>query len=478
MHSKDTLSQGIRWAVLGKLLGQIISWSSTILVIRLLSPADYGIVALASAPIGLFSIICGLGLDEVIVRKKEIDDRYQRRALGALVLFNGLFYVLILLLSHSYASYLDAQQLQLLLPVLGLQLLIGCFSYIPSALLERQLQIRAITQVEVTALIVGGLCSLLLAYNGLGVWALVISTLANQLTRSIGLSLAARPQLMPSFAIKPLLSDLGFAGNVLANKVVWYLNQTLDDLLIGKLLGQQQLGYYSVGKNFALLPLQKIAGIIHQISFPSIAHSETSDHSRDLILKGLSLICFTTFAVFFGVAAVSEPLTALLFGAKWLDVASVLALLSLLMPVKTINNFIGTATSALGHPGVRLRSQLIILATTLTAVVLGYEQGLERALQLLLGGHYLILPLLLINYCRVLPVTLLEVTLIGGRHLLVSLTSFAFCMFVASGASGPLWMTLLLNCFIFGSSYLILARIFCRQDLSRLFSLIRHRHID
>lgn len=478
MYSKQAMSQGIRWAVLGKILGQLISWTSTILVIRLLSPEDYGLIALAGVPIGLIAILCGLGLDEIIVRKKELTERYQRQALGALLLTNTVLYGLICLFSGVYADYLQVAALHWLLPLLGLQLLIGCFSAVPSALLERQLRIRHITSVEASALVTASLCSLLLAYNGFGVWALISATLVNQAVRSIGLTLAAAVRPVPDFQIRPLLSELRFAGFVLANKSVWYLTLTLDDLLIGKLLGQQQLGFYSVGKNFAMLPLQKIASIIHQISFPSIAHSQHDHQSRELILKGLSLICFATFPIFFGVATVAEPLTALLFGDQWGNAASVLAMLSLLMPVKTINNFIGTATAASGRPDVRLTSQLIILAATLAAVGIGYPQGLDAVLGLLVASHYLILPLILFNYCRALPLTLRQIGSICARHLLTSMTLLTACMLLSTMLDGPEWMTLLTSCFIFGVGYLSLALMVSRQDLDRLLRLLPLKALD
>jgi PST family polysaccharide transporter len=175
------------------------------------------------------------------------------------------------------------------------------------------------------------------------------------------------------------------------------------------------------------------------------------------------------------VAAVAEPLTLLLFGDKWGPAAPVLALLSLLMPVKTLNNFLGTATSAAGHPGVRLCSQLLILTLTLAAVGLGFSGGLERVMTLLLAAHYLVLPLLLFNYCRVLPVTPGQTAASIGRHLVTALAAFVLCLLAQATLQVPLEMILLLNCFIFAAGYLGLALVFSRQDLLRLVSLLRHR---
>lgn len=476
MFSRQAIFEGIRWAVLGKAAAQLISWGSTILVIRLLSPADYGLVALAGVPIGLLAIVSSLGLDEVIVRRPHTDTDDRRRALGALLLANALLYAALCLGSGLYADNLGVPELRRVIPVLGLQLLIGAFGQVPAALLERALKIREITRVEVAALIAGSLCSLGLALQGFGAWALIGATLTSQLVRTLGLSLAAGVPPWPGFSLGRLRGELGFAGNVLSNRGVWYLTQTLDELLIGKWLGQQTLGLYSVGKNFAMLPLQKIAAIVHQISFPSIAHSR-GEARRALVAKGLSLLCFATFPVYFAVAATAEPLTALLFGSKWQGAAAVLALLSLLMPVKTLNNFLGTATAAAGHPGIRLVSQLALLATTLLAVWIGHADGLAGILHWLLGGHYLILPLLVLNYCRALPLSVAEVARCGGRHLLCAAAAFGL-VGLTPGPVGSPWVTLPLNCIIFGVGYLALARLFSRSDLRRLWSLARYRTLD
>ncbi|WP_207061002.1 oligosaccharide flippase family protein [Motiliproteus sp. SC1-56] len=466
---------GIRWLTFGKFASQMISWIITIAVIRLLDPASYGLMAVSMALIGTLCVLGSLGMEELLLLRRATPVDYQREALTLLLSFNLLLMLFAVTIASPYSAFLNIKPAENVIIVLSLLLPITALTILPSCLLERDFRMREIATIEILALVLSSLTSLLLAYLEKGVWALVSAALVNQTVRSIGLIYVSNAPCKPSLSFKRVLGDYHFAGYVTGNRLTWQLTQTVDDVIIGQQLGESHLGAYKVGKNFAFLPLQKVAGIIHQITFPAITSASEQLRPR-MVTSGLSLICLATFPVFFGVAAISEPLVEVLFGERWLTTAPILEALALLMPVKAINNFLGTATSASEAPGRRWSAQGLLLAATIIAVSLAtnqQEQIKDTAL-FLMYAHYIVLPLLLLNYLNVLRIRVQEAVRVLLPPWLSACACFVFIKMaeleLQDGISEIMVKTL-----VFGLLYLLLSGLFNRPALKRLLPLFRTR---
>jgi len=147
------VSSSIRWMAGMRVISQIFTWAATLLVIRLLSPEDYGLMALAAVVIGLIDILDDMGLASAIVKKKELTDKFVEQIFGMLFLFNTGFYLVLYLTAPFVAEFFGDQRLATIIEVLGLQTLIRIFFYIPNAVMRRNMDFRSVSLIRFVAVV-------------------------------------------------------------------------------------------------------------------------------------------------------------------------------------------------------------------------------------------------------------------------------------------------------------------------------------
>ena len=154
---------------------------------------------------------------------------------------------------------------------MALQFLLMIFAVIPSAQLSRQLQFRTLSVTELSAAVAGSLTTLTLALAGAGVWALVVGGLLTTLWTSIALNVAAPFLKWPRLSLTGTRSLVFFGGKVTLSRLLWLTYSQADVVIVGRLLGKDELGVYSVALHLASLPAQRLNAIVNQVSFPAFA---------------------------------------------------------------------------------------------------------------------------------------------------------------------------------------------------------------
>jgi O-antigen/teichoic acid export membrane protein len=342
-----------RWVAGAKFLSQLITWGATIAVVRLLTPEDYGLMAMATIFTSFLTMFNEFGLGAALVQKPDVDDLTLRGVFGLTVVFNLVCFILLLGTAPFAAAFFTEPRLAPILRVLSLQFVISPFGVIPQSMLERKLDFKAKSLVDVTVTVASALITLLLAFRGSGVWALVWGSLALTLLRTLGLNLASPIRCRPSFSWIDLRSVVSFGGMITANRLLWIFYSQADMLVIGKFLGKEQLGIYSMAMQLASLPADKANGIINQVAFAAFARAQSElQQVRTIALTAVRSIAFLAFPVFFGIALVADELLAVFFGSAWQAAVLPLQLLSTVMGLRMISNLLHTAVQGLGRPDI------------------------------------------------------------------------------------------------------------------------------
>lgn len=368
---------GLRWSVGGRAASQLITWASTIVVMRLLQPEDYGLMAMATFFIALCLLLNELGLGSAIVQAKELTDLLVRQAFGLVLLMNFVLFVILTAGSPLIAGFFDEPRLLQIVPVLAVQFIIVAFSVIPGSLLTREMDFRSRSIVDVVTMLLGAAITLVLAYIGMGVWALVLGSVANMLTRTVGFNIIRPYFRMPSFRFAGFGDRAKYGGYISVTRVLWYLYSQSDIFVVGKLLGKTLLGYYSVGMHVASLPMQKVGGILQQVALP--AYSQLQDNKQlaaQYALKASRALAFVSFPVFFGISSVSPELVTIALGEKWLPAIMPLQLLSLIIPLRTVQISVGPIVSGMGRPDINVRTLIVACILMPAAFALGSIWGL------------------------------------------------------------------------------------------------------
>lgn len=323
-----TLVRGLAWTGAVKWFSQVLSWVSTIVVARLLSPDDYGIVAMAGVFVGLIGLFNEFGLGAAVVALRQLSPA-QISSMHSLASLLGIAgFAVTCAVAYPAGRFYASSDVPLVIAVMGVGFAFIAMRSVPSALLERGLQFKLLALLEGAQAIVTSLVTLGLAYFGAGYWALVWGGVAGHLlvTTVVLISHPVR-YARPSFA--SLEEALRFSSHVLVGRISWYVAANSDVFVAGRVLGQSVVGAYSFSTTLANLPLDRITALLSRVmpAFYSSVQSDRSVLRRYLLLLNEGL-AFLTFPIGIGVALVAPSFVPLVLGEQWLGVVLPLQVLA------------------------------------------------------------------------------------------------------------------------------------------------------
>lgn len=376
MNLRAQILSGFRWTASVRVASQLITWAITLVVIRLLSPSDYGLLAMATVFVALLSMLSDLGLGQALVQGAEVTDEALRRVFAAVLVVDVALAALLVIAAPLIAGVFSEPAVIPVVRVLSIQFLIAAFGVVPDALLQRRMEFRVRSLIDLAAAVIGACSTLALAVMGKGVWALVAGSLAAQLTRSLGLNWVAPFLQRPEFSARGLRAHLRFGGHLTLTQVLWFVLSQADLFIAGRWLGKEALGVYSTAMHLASLPSQRISGLINQLAFPAFSRMQ-EDRQRVAAntFLGIRVLALIGFPVFWGISTIAPELVTLILGARWREAIVPLQLVSLIMPLRLLGNFVPNAIQAVGRSDVILVNAAFATCVLLTAFLIGVHWG-------------------------------------------------------------------------------------------------------
>ncbi len=353
MDLKRRVISGLGWTAGAKFLSQLIAWSITIIVMRLLSPEDYGLMAMAVVFIAFLALLNELGLGAALIQKQEIEETTLRQTFGMLLMVNFCLFLILLLVAPLVGVFFNEQRVIPIIRVLSIQFIMMPFAVIPQSRLAREMNFKKMSVVDFISVLSGSGVTLLLAVNAWGVWSLVWGSMAIILSRTIGLNVVSRFVHTPIFSIKGMAHTITFGGYVTITNILWFFYTKADIFIIGKLLGKEMLGLYSVTMNLSSLPMEKTSGIINQVAFPAFSSIQNEPEKiGSHFLKAVRIMSLVAFPILWGMSSVAPELVATLLGEKWHLAALPFQLLSLVIPIRMISNLMSSPLLGVGRPDI------------------------------------------------------------------------------------------------------------------------------
>lgn len=375
---RQKVVSGFLWQGGGSLFSQIISWVITIFVIRLLSPGDYGLMAMAYIFMEFMIMIGELGLGAAIVQLPRLQYRELRQIFGLVILINLLECTLLFFGAPLASAIFNEPRLVPILRVLSINFVIMSFYILPQSLLVRDLDFRKKVSVDFCARTTSALTALVLAILGLGFWALVIASIALHLVQAFAYNIMHPMLIWPKFSFANMNRFLRFGTVFTGNRILFFLYSQSDKAIAGRMLGKELLGLYSVALNLAGGLLDKVAPVIIQVSFPAFSRIQSDvERVRRNVLKAIRLGSIVFFPAFLGMAAVAPHLIPLLLGPKWAKMVVPFQLICLILPLKAFDPVVSPAVLGIGKPGVIFVNQAIAFAIMPIAFLIGVHDGIN-----------------------------------------------------------------------------------------------------
>jgi len=320
MSLKSSVITSLIWKFLERIGTQGVQFVVAIVLARLLSPGDFGLIALVTVFVAIASVFVQSGLNTALVQKKNADNLdfstvfYSCLAL-AIMLYMGLF-----LAAPFIARFYNGQvEIVPVIRVLGLMLPLGALNSIQEAYVARNMMFKKLFYRSIGAIIPAGVVGVVCAYLGFGIWSLVAQQLLNAFLICIIMwfTVKWRPQLVFSFIrFKHLFS---FGWKLLCSALLDTGYNNIRDLVIGKMFTPADLGFYNRGDQFPKLIITNINASIQSVLLPSLS-SVQDDRVRlkSLARRSIRTSSFLILPMMAGLAAVADPLIQVLLGEKWL----------------------------------------------------------------------------------------------------------------------------------------------------------------
>lgn len=353
---KSSAVKGVIWTGMTKLLGQSISWFSTIFILRILSPDDYGLMGMATVFLSLVQHLNEMGLGAAIVHEEKLT----RKDLSTIFWFNlaiGIgFYLMIFSMAPFIAMFFQNEKIALLIRVLGVSLVLGSLRAVPFSMLIKEMSFDKKSKAEMASNLISGVTALILAYAGYGVWSLAISfvILNISLTAFVIYYYPWRPDLV--FHLGRVRELLRFGRKVLASRLLFYGYGKADFLIIGKILGERSVGFYSIAADISGRVIDVLSEILSQVSFSFYAKLQGDPAAlRRYFLKLSKLVSLIGFPIFIGLILVGPDLFSVLLTEQWLSAVPIFQILCAAALVKTLAIVIPPFLLAIGRADIQLK---------------------------------------------------------------------------------------------------------------------------
>ena len=365
---------GFFWKFNEQISAQLVTFIISIVLARILTPKDYGVVALINVFISIADVFVTSGFGAALIQKKDADDTDFSTIFYISEVFSLIIYLIIFITAPYIAKFYDNESLTIIVRVFALKLPLSAFNAIQQAYVSKKMLFKKIFISTTVSSILSGCIGILVAYLGYGVWALVIQYISNTVIISIALfvQLEWHPQLKFSWKSgKPLL-DYGW--KMLLTSILGAFFNQLRTLLLGKAYTPTELAFYNRGQKFPELVSQNIDGTISTVLFPAMSeYSDDLDKIKEMVRKSLKVSTFIIMPIMFGMAATSKPIILILLTKKWILSVPYMQYLCIAGAFGTISNTNMQAISAIGRSDILLRLELIKKPVYLVLLIIGLK---------------------------------------------------------------------------------------------------------
>jgi len=375
---KTKTINGLFWSFIDNAAVKILQFAIGIILARLLSPKEFGLIGMLTVFIALSRSFIDSGFGNALIRKNQCTQTDYSTVFYFNLVVGILLYIILFISSGSIAAFFNEPQLRQILQVFGLVVIIDSFTIIQKTILTKNINFKLQARISVISSIGSGIVAITLAYNGFGVWSLVIQQLLRQGLNSLFLWIWNKwlPTLV--FSRESFKNLFAFGSKLLLSGLIYTTFNNLYYFVIGKFFSAQELGFYTRANQFSNLPSQQIQGVISRVSYPVL--SEMQDDPVRLKAAYQRLIRSTVYITFFlmlSMAAVAEPMVIGLIGEKWrqsIIYLQLLCIVGMFYPLHALNL---NMLQVKGRSDLFLKLEIIKNLLIVPVVLLGLSFGIK-----------------------------------------------------------------------------------------------------
>lgn len=365
------------WTIVGNTSRYAATLGISLLLARMLKPEDYGLIGM----IIVFTELLGSVLDScvgpAVVHFDERNAEQERSTYFTASLILGVLFTIFLFVGAPLVAHFYREpRLVPLLRVMSVLLIVGSVKTVSGGILTRELRFRELSFSDIFASLAGGFVAIVMAYRGFGVWSLVANQFLFILLTSLAYAWWVRPQFRLPLNREITVRLWRYAAPLTGSSLLFKFYDNADYLVVGRVLGSEALGFYSVAFRLAMLINERISSVINRVAFPSFA-SLKDEPPRVIghwfaVTKRVTLL---TFPILVWLGFNAEDFIRVALGSRWLPAALPLQFLCVMTAIKILTNIVGQVLIAVGYPAVSFRYDLLNAIALPASFLIGCKMG-------------------------------------------------------------------------------------------------------
>ena len=373
--SSQNITTNLTWKFSERLVAEAVTFTVTVLLARMLSPDDFGLIAMVTVFVTISNIFLTSGLSDALIQKldaNEIDfsSMFYLNIIVSLVLYAILFFA-----AGPIASFYDHTILEPLLRILGLRLLFAAINSIQCAYISRNMMFRQYFYSTLSSKIISGMIGISMAILGFGVWSLAGQYLFSIVIETSVLWFRVKWRPKAIFSRKSILSLYSYAWKNMASGLLETVSSQLRSLIIGKKYSSADLAYYDKGIVYPNNIITNIVSAIRAVMFPVLSNAQNDAALvKRISRRWLKLLSFIVFPIMVGLAVVAKPLILVLLTEKWVLCVPYLQIACLAYGIWTLEVPLRVTLNALGRVGITLKILVIknVFSVILLIIIMDY----------------------------------------------------------------------------------------------------------
>lgn len=378
---RDKTARGVGWSFIDNIANSGITFLVGLVLARLLTPEEYGVMAMIAIFIAVSDSIIDSGFSNALIRKVDIERIDYNTVFYFNLIVSISLYILLFFVSPAISAFFREPVLVDVMRVIGFVLIVNALAIIPRTIFIRNINFKTQTKVSLIASISSGVVGIGMALSGMGVWSLVGQQLSRQLLNTVFLWGYCKWKPVFEFSAKSFKEMFGFGSKLLVSGLLDTIYKDIYYLVIGRFFTSFVLGQYTRAKQFNTIFSSNLTTVVQRVSYPVLSSIQNEPErlcgAYRKVIKSTMLV---TFACMLGLAAMAKPLIIILIGEKWLPAAGYLQIIcfsGMLYPLHAINLNI---LQVKGRSDLFLKLEIIKKTIAVFPILIGIFYGIEYML--------------------------------------------------------------------------------------------------
>ncbi len=375
---KNKAVNGVGWSAADAILGQGVTFLVGIVLARLLSPTEYGLIGIISIFIVVLNGVVDSGFSNAIIRKQDTTNDDYNTMFFTNLGFSLLLYVGLYFSAPAIATFFGREELVALTRAMGIILIINALSIIQVTILTKSVDFKTKTKASLTSAVISGFIGIILAYCGYGVWSLVAQQITKQLLYTLCLWVLNKWVPTLKFSLQSFKYMWGFGWKMMVSGLLNNIWNQLYQVVVGKFYSPATLGQYSRSKEYANILSANFTAIIQRVSYPILSELQSNpERMVNGYRKIIKLTMFVTAISMIFMGAVAEPLIYCLIGPQWKEAATYLPLICISMSLYPIHAINLNMLQVQGRSDIFLILEIIKKIIAVGPICLGIFVGIQ-----------------------------------------------------------------------------------------------------